>query len=302
MEGHPEHRRSFLKKSGVFTAGTLLVSPGFSFAHRPRFKMGLQLFTIRDAMAEDAIAALKTVAALGYEDLETYGYDAEKDTYYGYASADFKSILEDLQLTASSGHYAFSDHFEASEDALKRYVDQCIKGAKALGKTYITWPWLAPEHRTLDHFSILADKLNRIAEQVSSAGLGFAYHNHDFEFREQEGGIGYDILLNNTDPHLVKFQMDIYWVAHASKKSPVQWINENPGRFTMWHIKDMDKQTRDYTEMGNGSIDYVALLAAIDKKDLDYYYLEQGGNFALNSMQSIADSAAYFKKELQTYL
>jgi sugar phosphate isomerase/epimerase len=302
MRRYPVTRRSFIKKSGVFTAGTLMAAPGFSFTNSPKYKMGLQLFTIRDAMAKDPIATLKIVAALGYQDLETYGYDVEKDMYYGYPSADFKKILEDVQLTATSGHYGFSDHFQDTDDALKTYVDQCIKGAKALDKKYITWPWLAPEYRTLEQFKILADKLNRIGEQVTSAGLGFAYHNHDFEFIEEDGEIGYDILLRNTDPNLVKLQMDMYWVAHASKKSPKQWIKENPGRYVMWHIKDMDKVTRDYTEMGNGSIDYVAILSDIDMKDLDYYYIEQGGNFTVNSMQSIADSAAYFKKELQKYL
>ena len=94
----------------------------------------------------------------------------------------------------------------------------------------------------------------------------------------------------------------MYWVAHASKLSPKQLIANHPGRFVMWHIKDMDKVTRDYTELGNGSIDYIDLLAHIDTDALEYYYIEQGGNFAQNSMQSITDSAAYFKKHLQKYL
>ena len=185
---------------------------------------------------------------------------------------------------------------------LLRYVDQCIEGSKIIGSDYITWPWLAPEYRTLENFKILADKLNSIGERVNEAGLGFAYHNHDFEFTDHDGEIGYDIILADTDPDLVKLQMDMYWVEHSSQKSPAELIAENPGRYVMWHIKDMDKVTRDYSEMGNGSIDYVTILSNLDKDALQYYYIEQGGNFAQNSMQSITDSAAYFKKHLQQYL
>jgi len=267
-----------------------------------KFKMGLQLFSIRDAMEKDPLGSLQKVAALGYQDLETYGYDAVKNSYYGYDASEFKSILNDLNLSATSGHYNFSDYFEASAEERKRFVDKCILGAKALDKKYITWPWLAPEYRTISHFKKLAVQLNEIGEQVNAAGLGFAYHNHDFEFTDHNGEIGYDIILNETDAELVKLQLDMYWIKHASKLSPAEWIAKQPGRYVMWHIKDMDKRTRDYTELGNGSIDYITMLSQLDNSDLDYYYLEQGGNFAQNSMQSITDSAAYFKANLQKYL
>lgn len=302
MQAPPISRRSFIKKSGAAVTTTLLPMSRFTFSGHPKFKMGLQLFTIRDAMAKDPLMALKKVAALGYQDLETYGYDGEGDRYYGYSSADFKSILDDLQLTATSGHYGFSDYFKRSDDDLRKFVDQCIVGAKSLNKKYITWPWLAPEYRTIEQFKRLADLLNKIGEQVTSTGLGFAYHNHDFEFTDHQGEIGYDVLLKNTEPSLVKLQMDMYWMEHASKKRPKQWIDEHPSRYVMWHIKDMDKVSRDYTELGNGSIDYVSMLSDIDTDALDFYYLEQGDNFAVSSMQSIADSAAYFKKHLQKYL
>lgn len=295
-------RREFMKKSSLAGAASVLPFSGFTFSKPPKFKMGLQLFTIRDALAKDPLATLKTVAALGYQDCETYGYDGDKDMYYGYKSAEFKRILDDLQLTATSGHYGFSDYFEKSNDEMKRFVDQCITGAKALNKSYITWPWLAPEYRTLENYKKLPEMLNRIGEQVTKAGLGFAYHNHDFEFTDHHGEHGYTSILYDTDPELVKLQMDMYWVEHSSKLNPKQLIANHPGRFVMWHIKDMDKVSRDYTELGNGSIDYIDMLSIIDTDVLEYYYLEQGGNFATNSMQSITDSAAYFKKHLQKFL
>ncbi len=295
-------RRKFIRQSGLLMSATLLPTPNFAMTREPKYKMGLQLFTIRDAMEKDPIATLKKVAALGYQDLETYGYDGDKGTYYGHKAADFKQLLDDLQLSASSGHYGFSDYLEKPAAELERFVDQCIEGAHALNKSYITWPWLAPGQRTLEKFKLLSGKLNVIGEQVNKAGLGFAYHNHDFEFIEHNGEIGYDIILKETDPALVKLQMDLYWVMHSSKLSPAEWIAKQPGRYVMWHIKDMDKVTRDYTELGNGSIDYTEILPDPSASGLDFYYLEQGGNFAKNSMQSITDSAAYFKEHLQKYL
>jgi len=296
------NRKNFIEKSGILLATGFLPMSGFSGFGKPKFKMGLQLFTVRSDMAKDPIATLKAAKAMGYEDFEIYGFDNEKGTFYGYAASEFKNILDDLHITTSSGHYGFSPYLNNSEDDLRRFVDQCIIGANALGMKYVTWPWIAPEQRTLDNFKLMSKKLNVIGEQVKSAGLGFAYHNHDFEFKYYDDRIGYDIILSETDPSLVKLQMDLYWVMHSSKLTPKEWVRKEPGRFVMWHIKDMDKVSRDYTELGNGSIDYVNILPDPIEAGLEFYFLEQGGNFADSPMKSIADSAEYFKKHLQQYL
>ena len=185
---------------------------------------------------------------------------------------------------------------------MMRYVDQCIEGAHILGQKYITWPWLAPAFRTPQNFRLLTDKLNKIGERVNKAKLGFAYHNHDFEFADIGGQTAYNLIMNETDPALVKLQMDLYWVMHSSKLSPAELIAKQPGRFVMWHIKDMDKKNRDYSELGNGSIDFTVILPEATKAGLQYYYIEQGGNFAKDPMQSVTDSAIYFKKNLEKYL
>ena len=293
-------RRTFLKQTGVLSVSSIL--PLSVLPVNYKYKMGLQLFTIRDAMAKDPLGSIKYARSLGYEDGEIYGYNGDNDTYYGIKSKEFKKQLDSLDFTISSGHYDFSSRFNEPIDVLKKYVDQCIIGSENLNSKYITWPWLAPEYRTIENFKVLTDKLNIIGEQVTNAGLQFAYHNHDFEFTDHNGEQGYDIILSGTDPNLVKLQMDMYWVEHSSNKSIHELIKENQGRYVMWHIKDMDKVTRDYSEMGNGSIDYKNILSSIEQKDLQYYYIEQGGNFAKNSMQSITDSAIYFKKHLQRYL
>lgn len=295
-------RRTFIQQTGLGLSAALLPISCISNTNQSKFKMGLQVYSIRDAMAKDPIGSLRQAAAMGYQDLETYGYDVEKGTYYGYKASEFKVILDDLNLTASSGHYGFSDYFMSPLDDLNHFVDQCIIGADALAKQFITWPWLAPEYRTLETFKPLAEKLNIIGERVTKAGLGFAYHNHGFEFTDYNGETGYDIILSDTDASLVKLQMDLYWVMHSSKLSPKELIANQPGRYVMWHIKDMDKITRDYTELGNGSIDYHEIMPDPKLSGLEFYYLEQGGNFAQNSMQSMADSANYFKKNLRQYL
>jgi alpha-L-fucosidase 2 len=135
------NRRKFISQTGLLSAAAILPVTGFPSFAQPKFKMGLQLFTIRQDMAKDPIATLKAARAMGYEDVETYGFDAVKETYYGYKSSEFKKILDDLQITASSGHYDFAPSSNKTDDELKRFVDQCIKGAHAVGMKYITWPW-----------------------------------------------------------------------------------------------------------------------------------------------------------------
>lgn len=296
------NRRNFIKNAGVLGAAASFPISSCSMFDKPKYKMGYQLFSIRDEMAKDPIATLKALKLMGYEDFETYGFDPENGTFYGFKSSEFKMILDDLQLSTTSGHYGFSSYLSEPEDDLKRFVEACINGAHALDMKYITWPWIATEQRTIDNFKLMAKKLNLIGAQVTAAGLGFAYHNHDFEFEDHDGEIGYDIILKETDPSLVKLQMDMYWVMHSSKLTPKEWVANQPGRFVMWHIKDMDKVTRDYTELGNGSIDYVEILPDPIASGLEFYYIEQGGNFATSSMKSAADSAEYFKKHLQQYL
>jgi sugar phosphate isomerase/epimerase len=296
------NRRNFIEKSGLLGAAALLPISSFSAFGKPKFKMGLQLYTVNNDMNKDAIGTLKAAAKMGYEDFETFGFNGEKQTFYGYKSSDFKKILDDLQITASSGHYEFSPYLHKSDAELKRHVDQYIQGAQALNMKYITWPWLSPEQRTMDNFKLMANKLNLIGEQVNAAGLGFAYHNHGFEFEDHDGQNGFEIILNETDSSLVKLEMDMYWVMHSSKLTPKELVKNHPNRYVIWHLKDMDKVTRDYTELGNGSINYKEILPDPVESGLEFYYIEQGGNFAHSPMKSIADSADYFKKHLQKYL
>ena len=296
------NRRDFIIQSTSVASASFLALHGFNNASPAKYKMGLQLFTIREPLSKDVVGTIKKIASIGYEDCETYGYNPEQGKYYGLKASAVKQLLAENNMITTSGHYDFTKYFDKSADTMMQYVDQCIEGAHALGQRYITWPWLDPAFRTLENFRLLTGKLNTIGERVNKAGLGFAYHNHDFEFVDYDGENGYDIIMRETDPSLVKLQMDLYWILHSSKLSPSELFSRQPGRFVMWHIKDMDKISRDYSELGNGSIDFTVILPEASRAGLQYYYIEQGGNFAKNPIQSITDSATYFKKHLERYL
>lgn len=291
------NRRDFLQHSALLGATALL--PNCHMPNDPQLKMGYQLFSVREDMAKDPVATLTALKKMGYTDFEAYGFQPKNDTIYGLSTSDFKRVLNDLDLTTTSCHFGFSNYLDKSPAELDKFTDQCIACAHTLGMRYVTWPWMGPEQRTLETFRRMPDLLSRIAERVTAAGLGFAYHNHGFEFEDHGGENAYNLILNGTDPGLVKLQIDMYWVMHAGTTTPKELIAQHPGRYVMWHIKDMHKTSRDYTELGNGSIDYTDLLPDPTTAGLEFYYLEQGGNYTHNAMRSAADSAAYFKQRLQ---
>jgi sugar phosphate isomerase/epimerase len=285
-------RRRFMKRAGTFASAALVLP-----LQRQRYKLGLQLFTVRAAMRQDLDGTLKRIAGIGYEELETYGFDPEGIRYYGLEARAFTQRLKDLNLTTPSGHYDLNRYVNTGIDELKRYVDRCIEGARALGQSYITWPLIDPDSRTLDRFKVVAERLNIAGEQARKAELQLAYHNHDFEFIDQNGQRGYDIIMKETDPALVKLQMDLYWVARASQ-TPNDLFRRAPGRFVMWHVKDVHKVSRDYTEVGNGTIDFTKIWPDAELAGLKHFFVEQGGNFTYDPIRSITDSAEYVRRVL----
>jgi sugar phosphate isomerase/epimerase len=284
-------RRTFIHRTG--SAAAALALPGLQPA--PRFKMGLQLFTVRAPMRTDVAGTIQKIAAMGYEEAETYGFDPDTIGFYGMPAKAFADTLRANRITTPSGHYDLNRYAGAPMEELTRYVDRCIEGAKILGQSYITWPYLDEPWRTLDKIRIVAQRLNVIGAQIKKAGLQLAYHHHDFEFVNHDGQIGFDIILKETDPALVKMQTDLYWMAHAAQNVH-EWFLRAPGRFVMWHVKDMHKVSRDYTELGNGSIDFTKIWPDTKLSGLRHYFVEQGGNFAKDPLSSVAQSAEYMKK------
>jgi sugar phosphate isomerase/epimerase len=289
-------RRTFIKHAGIL-ATTAFVAP--SFLVKKKYKLGLQLFSIRGAMSQDIKSTLKQVAAFGYEEVEIYGFSDKK--YYKLEPSVFKNILDDNNLTTSSGHYDLNKFMlpGSTDDQMFRYVDECIEGAHTLKQKYIVWPWLDPDSRTIDKFKTVADKLNRIGERLKGTNLTIAYHNHDFEFIEHNGQIGYDIILKETDSSLVKLQADLYWLSNASKLKPHDYFVQYPGRFPMWHLKDMSKQDRSLHEiMGEGTIDFKSILKDDELAGVEHMFVEQGNNYHPDAMDNVGKSALYVKNVL----
>ena len=292
------NRRSFVKYSGAFAAFSLMPISCMKNNPKKTSPMGLQLFTVRDAMQRDALGALRALKSIGYTDFESYGYDALQKTYYGMNPEEFKTRLQDLELKTSSGHYDFANYLWSTKDDLLTYTDSCIEGASRLGDSYVVWPIMPEGSRNPEGFKQLVQQLSIIGERTKAANMGFAYHNFGYDFEDFDGFMPYQYVIDQTDPDAVQLEVDFYWVVRAGRFTPEEVIELAPGRFPLWHIKDMDKVTQDYTELGNGSIDYVKLMPDPDRAGLKHHYIEQGGNFAKDSMSSVAESAVFFQKHL----
>ena len=284
-------RRSFLKTSAMLSAG-LLVAPKL-FAYDKKY-IGLQLYTVRDAMGKDVASTLAKVAQIGFNSVEG-GYGDGK--FYGLDGAAFSALLKQNGLIMPSCHYQLGEASKANGTILNGW-DKAVDDAAAVGLKYMTCAWLAPVERgSLDHYKKLAEDFNKAGEACKKAGIQFCYHNHDFEFIQENGKYPYEILLDNTDKNLVKMEIDLYWLTKANQ-DPIALIEKHPGRFPLWHVKDMDKtEKKMFTEVGNGIIDFKKIFTKADTAGLKYFFVEQdicpGSPF-----DSITQSITYIKKSL----
>ncbi|MDB5148540.1 MAG: iolE 3 [Mucilaginibacter sp.] len=287
------NRKQFLKQVGLLSAGALAM-PYLANA-APGKKVGLQLYSLRDQLPKDVKGVISKVAAAGYAGIETFGY-TKSGGFWGLDAKTFSTLLKSNGLTTASGHYGMEQYFtKGNTDDLKTYID----AAHNTGQTYIVCPHLGEEYRkTPDDLKKVAARLNTIGQLFKSEGLKLAYHNHDFEFIPVGGSTLYDVILKETDPQLVKLEMDIYWVVRAGH-DPATLLNQHPGRYVMVHIKDMDKQNHKLnTEIGSGIIDFKKMIPATKKAGVTNYILEQENYIDIDPYISITKSAAYIKNNL----
>jgi sugar phosphate isomerase/epimerase len=246
---------------------------------------GLALYTVRDAM-KDARATLEKVAQAGYVNVESAGYDNGK--FYNLSPADFKSLLDEMKLKPISAHQS-SVTFDN--------VDQQIADLKAAGFQYFVVP--IPPMGLFGHeggkmtmkggAKNLAQILDKLGEKCAAAGLQLLYHNHDFEFmKDADGIVPIEYLLENCNPKYVNFQMDLYWVTKAGA-DPVAYFKRYPGRFKIWHVKDMDEQGR-FAPVGNGKIDFKRILDNKQLSGMQYYFVEQDACFNETPLEAIVIS------------
>ena len=290
-------RRSFLKTSAVLSAG-LLAAPNL-FAYDKKY-IGLQLYTVRDAMAKDPAASLAKVAQIGYTSVEGATYTGS-ELFYGSDAKTFKALLKQNGLIMPSAHYRLGEeqvNGASQKGTILNDWEKAVADAAEVGVKYMVCAYLSQTERgSLDHYKKVAEDFNKAGEVCKKAGIQLCYHNHDFEFIQEDGKYPYETILHNTDKNLVKFEMDMYWITKANQ-DPFALFNENPGRFPLWHIKDMDKTPeRKFTEVGNGTIDFKKIFAQSKKAGLQYFFVEQdicpGDPF-----NSITQSITYIKKNL----
>lgn len=283
-------RRNFIINTSL-AAATVLALPSLAFTMDKK-EIGLQLYTLRDELPKDVKSTLEKVAKAGYKTVETYGFSI-KDQFWGLSPIEFKKILDANNLKSPSGHYNLGSFLY---DGNLEEVKAAIEAAQILKNEYLTVPWVDEPFR--NDFHKIAVRLNEAGEMCAAAGLKLAYHNHDFEFQKQDGITGYEILLKETDQDLVSFELDLYWVVRSGY-DPVKLFKENPGRFKLWHVKDMDKVNPALnTEIGSGSIDFKTIFKEVKQSGMKHFFVEQENNYNPNAFEAIKTSCDFILKEL----
>jgi sugar phosphate isomerase/epimerase len=259
--------------------------------------IGVQLYTVRNLMAKDPVATLASVAKIGFNSVEGATYTGTQN-FYGMDPAAFKKVLVDNGLSMFSGHYVLGESMPNTKGTLSNDWQKAVDDAAAVGMNYMVCAYLFDTERgNLDHYKQTADKLNKAGEIAKKAGIQLCYHNHDFEFIAQDGQLPYDVLLTATDANLVKMEMDLYWI-YKAKQNPIALFNKYPGRFPLWHVKDMDKTPKQFfTEVGNGVIPFKDIFAQSKKAGLKYFYNEQDVTPG-DPLLSMTQSYQYIKDNL----
>ncbi|ADB36398.1 sugar phosphate isomerase/epimerase family protein [Spirosoma linguale] len=314
-------RRNFLRDAGALTLSglvlpTLTKADNF-FLAAPKYPIGIQLFTLFKAMNEDPKGTLEKVAAAGYNEIES-AFNT-RGGYYGYSAKDFRKLVSDLGMTWRA-HHAGGAPFRprpatappagaAAPAAPRPAMDfskmppmlnlrdnyqQLIDEAGEGGLSYLVCS--STPVGTIDDINKSIEVFQKTGEAAKKAGIGFAYHNHATEFDPVEGGkTPYELILSQTDKELVKMELDLAWATKAGK-DPVALFKEQPGRFPLWHIKDIKDDNKTITEVGNGVVDFKKAFSAAKTAGLKYFFVEQ--DMAPQGIESITTSITNLKKIL----
>jgi sugar phosphate isomerase/epimerase len=269
-------RRTFIETSLATAALTALPSRTVASEHRIE-KIGVQLYTVRDGIKVDFAGTLEKIAAIGYQEVELAGY-------FDHPAKEIRAMLDKAGLTAPSAHFPL--------DVLQASLPETIESAHIMGHKFLVCPSLNEKLRKEpDGYKKVGAEFNKIGEATKKAGIQFAYHNHVFEFQPgTDGKLPYDVLLESSDPQLVKMEMDLCWFTLGGQ-DPVAYFNKYPGRFPLVHVKDLKKvpklapgqksdelthsAEKEYmTEAGSGVIDWKRIFASGEKAGIEHYFVE----------------------------
>ena len=253
---------------------------------KPLGDFGLQLYTLRDDLPKDPKGVLKQVAGFGYKQLE--GFEGGMGLWWGMTAVEFKKYLDELGVTMISSHCNTKKDFE------KKAAE-----AAQVGLKYLISPHVGKQ-KTLDDYKKIAAEFNTNGEICKKNGIRFAYHNHDYSFTKQDGQYPQDIFMSNTDPTIVDYEMDMYWVVTAGE-DPETWLKKYSNRFRLCHVKDRSKTAKpeDHdasVDLGTGGIDYPKVLKTASENGMQYYIVEQERYDNSTPLKSAETDAAYLKK------
>jgi sugar phosphate isomerase/epimerase len=221
-------------------------------------QIALQLYTLREPMATDPQGTLRAVAALGYRAVELAGLA-------GMLPAELRATLDGLSLTAPSMHAPLA--------RLDQELDAVLDEAQTLGCAFVVCPWIAPELRNPAGYAELVDTLVRAAPFCAARGLHLCYHHHDFEFAALGEQSALEYLLDSTEAAGVQLEADVYWAAFAGH-DPAAFLRWYRGRVALVHLKDMAPD-RDFAEVGHGTLDMPAIIAAATEAGARWLIVEQ---------------------------
>ena len=263
------NRRKFLIDSSIMAAGTLVIPSVLSakesiYSVGPELAqgVGVQVYSVRNALGKDFNGSMKKLAEIGYTFIEGYGMGTD-GMILGKPAKEYKKIVDDLGMKMVSSHCAFV----STPELAAKLRDTAV----AAGVSFATIPSL-PGNWQNDYYKV-ADNLNKVGEIFKGTGIRLGYHNHSFEFKKTtDGEVPLEILLNNTDKDLVTVQVDLFWVT-VGGYDPLKLIEKFPGRISSFHVKDANANNEQAT-IGTGIIDFEAIFKAGIKDGLEYYYIE----------------------------
>ncbi len=274
-------RKQFIASTSMLASGALLFPSLFNSEAKKIKNVGVQLYTFRTEMAADARGTLKKIAELGYKQIESAR--SNKGHYYGLTAKEMKQACKDLGMTLSSGHV----HVDAQ---WKQTLDEAAES----GQKYLICSTMPTNGQTVDNYKKVAESFNKSGEDCKKLGIKFGYHNHEYEYQSHEGKVLYDILLDNTQADLVHMELDLGWVI-VGGKNPLDYFSKYPGRFPLWHLKDMDLVKKHSVEFGKGGLDIMAMLKNRKQSGLDILFVEQE-EYASTPFESMKENMEYLKK------
>ena len=232
----------------LFIMTAFIISLSSCTANSPGKEIGVQLWSVKDAMQEDPAGTLQALADKGYTFVEAAGYSDGK--FYGMEPLEFRKLVESTGMVFLGSHTGQAVPGDDNRDEVMAWWDKCIQTHKAAGVRYIVQPWMSSRaFDSIEGLQAYCDYFNEVGEKCNQHGIRFGFHNHAEEFNAFDDVVIYDYMLQNTDPEKVMFQIDLYW-AYVGNVDPVDYFERYPGRFESWHVKDVD------VIGGSGKIDF----------------------------------------------